>query len=100
MSSDHAPNHIPKAERILNAVYAAVIIVLGAIGLTTEGTPPGRRLWRGDRCLCGSGDPALATSDRDDAEKSERHQHPRRRLRNRSRHRHADREVVDGDAVS
>lgn len=38
------PNHISKAERFLNAVYAAVIIVLGAIGLTTgELLIPGRR---------------------------------------------------------
>ena len=44
MSSDHTPNHIPKAERFLNAVYAAVIIALGAIGLTTgELLIPGRR---------------------------------------------------------
>lgn len=44
MNSDHTPNHIPKAERFLNAVYAAVIVVLGAIGLTTgELLIPGRR---------------------------------------------------------
>lgn len=44
MSSDHTPNHIPKAGRFLNAVYAIVIIVLGAIGLITgELLIPGRR---------------------------------------------------------
>ena len=44
MPSDHTPNHIPKAERFLNAVYAAVIIALGAIGLTTgELLIPGKR---------------------------------------------------------
>ena len=44
MSTDHTPNHIPKTERFLNAVYAAVIIVLGVIGLTTgELLIPGRR---------------------------------------------------------
>ena len=44
MRSDHTPNHIPRSERFMNALYAAVIIVLGTIGLTTgELLIPGRR---------------------------------------------------------
>src|SRR5688572_20792600 len=44
MHSDHTPNHIPKSERVLNSVYAVVIIVLGTIGLTTgELLIPGKR---------------------------------------------------------
>jgi hypothetical protein len=60
MSPDHTPNHIPKAERFLNAVYAAVIIVLGAIGLTTgELLIPGRRS-SGANGLALQGPPAWA----------------------------------------
>ena len=44
MPSDHTPNHIPKSERFLNAVYAIAIIALGTIGLTTgELLIPGKR---------------------------------------------------------
>ena len=44
MRSGHTPNHIPKSERWLNAVYAIAIIALGTIGLITgELLLPGRR---------------------------------------------------------
>ncbi|MDP2246602.1 MAG: hypothetical protein Q8J65_00620 [Nitrosomonadales bacterium] len=44
MTSDYTPNHIPRSERFLNILYAAVIIVFGVIGLTTgELLLPGKR---------------------------------------------------------
>lgn len=60
MSSGHTPNHIPKTERFLNAIYATVIIVLGVIGLTTEELLiPGRRS-SGPNGLALQGPPAWA----------------------------------------
>lgn len=40
----YTPNQIPRAERLLNILYAVVIIAFGAIGLTTgELLLPGKR---------------------------------------------------------
>ena len=40
----HTPNHIPRSERIINVLYASVIIGLGAVGLTTGSLLlPGKR---------------------------------------------------------
>jgi len=44
MTTDYTPNHIPKSERWLNVLYAAVIIGFGVLGLTTgDLLIPGKR---------------------------------------------------------
>lgn len=44
MTVDHTPNQIPRSERVVNVLYAVVIIALGVVGLTTgELLLPGKR---------------------------------------------------------
>ena len=44
MKPEHSPNRIPRSERVLNALYALVILALGALGLFKgELLLPGKR---------------------------------------------------------